>query len=102
MGGKALYLLYHFGSGVGREDTNEQVNVIVHDGKGEDLPSFFFAFGAYPAFAFCRKLTYQHGLSAFRAEDQVVDKQVNAMLVSLVFHIDIYTTRMRLHQHFLC
>jgi hypothetical protein len=88
MGAEPLHFLNDRRSGIGREDTNEQVNVVLQDRKGHDFPAFFLALCADQAVALFRHVAHQQRFSALRAEEDVVDKKVNAMLVSLVFHVD--------------
>lgn len=89
MGGVAFHDLHDISCGIRRKDANEEVDMVLHHRKQYDVPTLLLAFGADQAFALSGDRIYKHRLSALRTENEVVDQQVYAMLVSLIFHVDV-------------
>jgi hypothetical protein len=79
----------NFSGGNGRPYPNEQVNVIRLNSKLKDLPLITVTLGLNKHFTVFSNFAHKNRLSAFWTSNQVINDKVNAMLIALIFHVDI-------------
>jgi hypothetical protein len=89
MGRESFTLLDHLCGRIGRPDTHKEVYVIGLNRQLHKLPPAFSALLFDKCTTVLRNGATQHRLTALGTPDQVVDDKVDAVFISLVFHVDI-------------
>jgi hypothetical protein len=89
MGRESFTLLDHLCGRIGRPDTHKEVYVIGLNHQLHNLPPAFSALLFDKCTTVLGNGATQHRLTALGTPDQVVDDKVDAVFISLVFHVDI-------------
>ncbi len=84
----SLHFLDHVSSRIGRECSDEKVDMVRLYCQVENIPSFQQCLFADNPLAISGNGVSQNSLSPLRAPDKVVDNKVDPMLVSLIFHVE--------------
>lgn len=83
--GEPLAFLDNIRRAVGGPYADKQVDVVGLDGEAKNLPALLSAFLPDEGVALAAHGVDEHGLAALGAPDEVVDNEVDAVLVALVF-----------------
>lgn len=84
----SLHFLDHFSSRVGREYSDEKVEMVRLYCQIKDIPSLDQCLSADNPLAILGDGVFQDGLSPLRAPDKMINNHMDSMFVSLVFHVD--------------
>jgi|SRR5712691_3663101 len=86
---ESFALLNHLCCRVGRPDAHEEMDVIWLNRQFENCPSLLGTLLFDEGLAVLGDSATQYRFAALRTPDQVVDDKVDAVFISLVFHVDI-------------
>ncbi len=84
-----LALLDHLCGRVGRPDTDEEMDMIGLNRQLHNRPPTLSTFLFNEGTTVLRNGATQNGFASLGAPDQVVNDQVDAVFISLIFHVDI-------------